>query len=53
LNNLLLVCGYHHRLLHSSDWEVAIVNGRPEFCPPPFLDPARNPLINHLHHRLE
>jgi hypothetical protein len=53
LNNLVLVCTYHHRLLHSSEWEVAIVSGKPEFYPPPFLDPERNPLINHLHNRLE
>jgi hypothetical protein len=53
LHNLVLVCSFHHRLLHFSEWEVAIVNGRPEFYPPPFLDPERNPLINHLHHRLE
>jgi hypothetical protein len=53
LRNLVLVCGFHHRLLHFSEWEVAIVNGRPEFYPPPFLDPERKPLRNHLHNRLE
>jgi hypothetical protein len=55
LHNLVLVCGFHHRLLHFSEWEVAIVNGRPEFYPPPFLDPQRNPLINHLlhHHHMQ
>src|SRR3981189_3645063 len=53
LHNLVLVCSYHHRLLHFSEWEVAIVNGTPEFYPPPFLDPERKPLRNHLHHRLE
>jgi hypothetical protein len=53
LHNLALVCSFHHRLLHFSEWEVAIVNGRPEFYPPPFLDPERKPLHNHLHNHLE
>jgi hypothetical protein len=49
LRNLVLVCTFHHRLLHFSEWEVAIVNGRSEFYPPPFLDPERKPLHNHVH----
>jgi hypothetical protein len=53
LSNLVLVCGAHHRLLHCSEWEVAIVNGRPEFYPPAFLDPERKPLRNQLHHMLK
>ena len=53
LNNLVLVCTAHHRLLHFSEWDVAIVNGRPEFYPPAFLDPDRKPLRNHLHHTLD
>jgi hypothetical protein len=53
LNNLVLACGFHHRLLHSSEWEVAIINGRPKFFPPPFMDPERKPLHNHLHNHLE
>jgi len=31
LDNLVLVCGRHHRLLHHSHWTVKIVQGRPEF----------------------
>ena len=33
--------------------DIKLVNGKPEFYPPPFLDPERKPLRNHLHHRLE
>jgi hypothetical protein len=52
LNNLVLACTTHHRLLHFSEWEVAIVNGKSEFYPPAFLDPERKPLRNQLHQTL-
>lgn len=29
LDNLTLLCGPHHRLLHHSDWEARMINGRP------------------------
>jgi hypothetical protein len=48
LNNLLLLCGHHHRLLHHSEWECAVVDGRPEFRPPRYIDPDRNPRRNGL-----
>jgi len=53
LSNLTLLCSYHHRLVHSSEWEVTIVNGRPEFYPPSFIDPDRHPRRNTLHTQLE
>ena len=34
LDNLVLVCGMHHRLLHHSEWTVHIVEGKPEFTAP-------------------
>ena len=43
LDNLVLLCGYHHDLLHHSDWTVAIIDGRPAFTPPAWLDPLRRP----------
>ncbi|QWF83970.1 HNH endonuclease signature motif containing protein [Amycolatopsis sp. CA-230715] len=49
LGNLILVCGFHHRLLHNSDWKVRMVNGLPEFTPPEFLDPWRRPRTNTIH----
>ncbi|WP_246442027.1 HNH endonuclease signature motif containing protein [Rhodococcus triatomae] len=42
LDNLVLLCGTHHRLLHTTDWEVAIGKTRhPVFTPPASVDPAR------------
>jgi hypothetical protein len=36
LSNLVLLCGHHHRVMHSSPWEVRINpdDRRPEFLPP-------------------
>jgi Domain of unknown function (DUF222) len=48
LNNLVLLSGHHHRLLHHSEWECVIVRGIPEFRPPRFVDPARRPRRNRL-----
>ena len=31
LDNLVLLCGSHHRLIHHSTWTVRIVDGRPVF----------------------
>ncbi|MGC9670473.1 DUF222 domain-containing protein [Planosporangium sp. 12N6] len=53
LHNAVLLCGYHHRLVHHGDWRVRInsADGRPEFLPPAHLDPARHPRRNHYHRR--
>jgi hypothetical protein len=53
LSNLALLCGRHHRLIHNSDWEVAIVDEYPEFRPPSYLSPQRKPRRNAIHKRLE
>lgn len=44
LANLCLVCPFHHRLIHHGDWQVTMINGRPWFIPPPWIDPARTPM---------
>ncbi|MGH3863971.1 HNH endonuclease signature motif containing protein, partial [Actinokineospora sp.] len=44
LDNLVLLCGTHHRLIHNSDWAVTIINGLPEFTPPAYHDPHRKPI---------
>ncbi|WP_344418972.1 HNH endonuclease signature motif containing protein [Amycolatopsis minnesotensis] len=46
LGNLTLLCSRHHRLLHTSDWTLRMVNGQPEFTPPAFVDPWRRPRTN-------
>ena len=40
LDNLALLCGHHHRVIHHSPWEIRLntVDRRPEFQPPPILD---------------
>lgn len=34
LNNLVLLCGWHHRLLHHAGWAVRMEEGLPRFTPP-------------------
>jgi hypothetical protein len=52
LSNTCLVCGYHHRLIHRSDWIVRLGrDGQPEFLPPPTLDPSGRPRRNTFHRR--
>jgi hypothetical protein len=37
LSNLVLLCGHHHRVIHSTPWKVRInpEDHKPEFSPPP------------------
>ncbi|SFJ21766.1 HNH endonuclease signature motif containing protein [Amycolatopsis regifaucium] len=50
LRNLVLLCGFHHRLIHHGDWEVRMAaDGLPEFTPPQYLDPLRRPRRDTLH----
>jgi len=43
LDNLVLLCRVHHRLVHHSRWEIHLTGGRPEFVPPGWIDPQRRP----------
>ena len=48
VDNGVLLCGHHHRLIHQGHWTVAIADdGQPEFTPPDWIDPQRKPLRNH------
>uniref|UniRef100_UPI0019D1CE4D HNH endonuclease signature motif containing protein n=1 Tax=Rhodococcus sp. KRD162 TaxID=2729725 RepID=UPI0019D1CE4D len=48
LDNLVLLCGFHHRLIHHSDWEVFIADdNHPWFIPPASVDPNRQPRPSH------
>jgi len=49
LDNLVLLCRRHHRLLHHTEWTVAITNGLPYFTPPKWLDYHQKPIRNVLH----
>ncbi|EOD69710.1 HNH endonuclease signature motif containing protein [Amycolatopsis vancoresmycina] len=53
LGTVVLLCAYHHRLLHRSGWEVRIASdGLPEFLPPRFLGKQRKPRRNNVHQPL-
>ncbi|WP_132115783.1 HNH endonuclease signature motif containing protein [Actinocrispum wychmicini] len=49
LDNLALLCPGHHRLVHHSDWSIEMVDGRPWFVPPVYVDASRTPRRNELH----
>ncbi|GAB2487509.1 HNH endonuclease signature motif containing protein [Jatrophihabitans fulvus] len=51
IDNMCLVCVFHHQLLDRGDWSVRMADdGRPEWIPPRLLDPQRRPLRNYAHH---
>jgi hypothetical protein len=44
LDNLVLLCGHHHRVVHHHGWQVIMaVDGHPEFIAPPWVDPDHTP----------
>ncbi|KXX56278.1 HNH endonuclease signature motif containing protein, partial [Rhodococcus sp. LB1] len=48
MGNLVLLCGFHHRLLHHSDWEIEMGADRhPMFIPPRQVDWERKPIPAH------
>lgn len=51
LNNMVLLCSAHHRLMHHSEWQIRIAaDGLPESIPPAWLDPTQTPRRNRAHH---
>jgi hypothetical protein len=50
IDNTALLCGYHHTLVHQGEWTACMIDGAPHFVPPPWIDPARTPQRNTLHH---
>jgi hypothetical protein len=52
VDNGVLLCRHHHRLIHQGDWEVRLgADRRPEFIPPAYVDPLRRPRRNTYHRR--
>ena len=41
LDNLVLLCGMHHRLIHHSEWTVRMIEGQPQFAAPGGEHPGR------------
>ncbi len=37
VDNCVMLCRAHHRIVHGAEWTVRIRDGRPEFRPPEFL----------------
>jgi hypothetical protein len=50
LDNLTLVCSYHHRHFERLGWCVIMAAGVPMWIPPPWVDPDRTPRRNTAHH---
>src|SRR4051794_36158999 len=51
LDNLCLVCRFHHRNFEKFGWQVHIEDGVPLWTPPPWLDADQRPRRNTAHHR--
>jgi len=50
LENMALLCGTHHDLIHHSAWIVRMRDdGLPEFIPPRYIDPHQRPRRNPVH----
>ena len=46
LGNLVLLCSFHHAVIHHNGWTVTIQDGLPWFTPPRWLDPDQRPRHN-------
>lgn len=46
LNNLVLLCGKHHRTIHHTEWKIVFPQGIPHLVPPPLIDPQQRPQRN-------
>jgi hypothetical protein len=47
LENLCLLCDFHHDRIDSHGWRVTMLDGVPWFVPPAWLDPTQAPRRNH------
>ncbi|MEJ2889942.1 DUF222 domain-containing protein [Actinomycetospora aeridis] len=43
LENMVLLCRYHHQLLHHRHWTMEMIDGRPWFTPPWIVDTEQTP----------
>jgi hypothetical protein len=52
INNLTLVCPYHHAWHDPNGWTARLIDGLPAWIPPPHLDPRQQP-IHHSKFRIQ
>ena len=53
LDNGVLLCSFHHHLLHDGGWRIEIRNHRAWFIPPPHVDPEQRPRAGNRSPHLE
>lgn len=47
INNMCLICSFHHHLMDRSGWEVVMLtDGRPAWKPPESIDPTRTLILH-------
>ena len=51
-DNGVLLCGFHHHLIHREKWRITVMRGAPWFVPPSYVDPFQAPLRNTYFHPL-
>jgi hypothetical protein len=50
IENLTLLCGFHHREHHKRGWSCHMSNGIPHWRPPRWIDPIQTPRRNTTRH---
>lgn len=53
LDNGVLLCSFHHHVLHDGGWRIEIRNHRAWFIPPPHIDPEQRPRAGNRSPHLE
>ncbi|MDI2029503.1 DUF222 domain-containing protein [Saccharopolyspora sp. TS4A08] len=43
LSNMVMLCAFHHRVVHNDRWTITVDEGRTAFTPPHRVDPHREP----------
>jgi hypothetical protein len=46
LCNLALLCVHHHDRVHKDGWTIKMIDGRPWFIPPAWIDPQQRPRLH-------